>query len=60
MANAPKMAGLPKETTGIRMIFKKQPNGKLRAVMNYEEFSGNVTRNLAECLPANIRKYLDA
>lgn len=57
--NAPKMAGLPKETTGAEITFKKQPNGKLRANLSYEEFSGDVTKNFAQCMPSTIKKYLD-
>lgn len=55
----PAMASLAKENEGIIMHFEKQPNGKFRAKMSYEEFFGDVTRNLAECLPRNIKKYLD-
>ncbi len=59
MKRAPKMVGLPKETTGIEMTFKKQPNGKFKVNMNYEEFAGDVTKNFAQCMPSAVKKYLD-
>lgn len=59
MKSAPKMLGLPKETTGIEINFAKQRNGKLRVQMKYEEFSGDVTKNFAECMPSSVKKYLD-
>jgi len=59
MANAPKMVGVPKEGTGLQMAFTKQPNGKFRVKMAYEEFNGDVTRNFAECMLPSVKKYLD-
>ncbi|MFA5126150.1 MAG: hypothetical protein WC462_04060 [archaeon] len=60
MKNAPKIAGLPKETTGIKMAFVRQPNGKFRVQMSYEEFIGDVTKNFSECMLPSMKKYLDA
>jgi hypothetical protein len=60
MKNVPKMEGLPKEGTGINMYFQKQPNGKFRVKMSYEEFVGDVTKNFKECMIPTVRKYLDA
>ncbi|MFA5931449.1 MAG: hypothetical protein WC821_04010 [archaeon] len=60
MKNVPKMVGLPKETTGIKMQFVKIPDGRFRVYMEYEEFRGDVTRNFAECMLPSVRKYLEA
>ena len=59
MSNAPKMVGLPKETTGLSINFVKQPNGKFRVNMAFEEFSGDVTKNFSECMLPSLKKYLD-
>lgn len=58
--DAPQMEGLPKESTGLRIFFVPQQNGKLKVQMNYEGFTGNVTKNFKECVLPSVRKYLDA
>ncbi len=55
---APKMKGLPKETTGLKIHFEKQPSGRFRVKMSYEEFSGDVTKNFKECMLPSLKKYL--
>lgn len=55
----PIMSGMVKETEGIKLQFVKQPSGKYRVTMAYEEFAGDVTKNFAECMPSTMRKYLE-
>lgn|GEM_PF-3878850 len=57
--NPPKVVGLPKENTGMYIRFVKQPSGRFKVKMSYEEFFGDVTKNFAECMLPSMKKYLE-
>lgn len=59
LPNPPKMTETAKENEGMELILIKQPNGRFRANLTYEEFSRDVTRNLKLFMPEQLKKHLD-